>query len=120
MDESRLSELAARIDRWRRRFPAGTCCADCGQANRLVLCRHGSHIVCHGCRLARKGQPPYEDHHVGGRPSSLVVSVPANLHRLLTVLQDLWRGTFEPGSPNAVLIDLFLLRVLGPSFRVEP
>jgi len=45
---------------------------------------------------------------------------PANLHELLTFLQRLWRYFFEPCSPQAYLLDLLLLRVLGPSFGWKP
>ncbi len=119
MDEQTLADLLAALDKRWRRFPAGAVCADCGQPNRFVLCRRGRRIVCTECRLRRQGRPLLEAHHPGGRPGDLTVLVPANLHRLLTVLQDLWRGTLEPGSSAAVLLDLVLLRVLGPSFGLE-
>ena len=47
------------------------------------------------------------------------VQVPANLHVLLSVLQGLWRNHFEPGSPEAQLFDLMMLRTIGPLFGVE-
>jgi hypothetical protein len=119
MDEQHLADLIARLDKQLRRFPAATACTDCGQRNRLVLCSFRKQIVCQECRLKRQGRPPIELHHVGGRPSSLLFPVPANLHRLLTLLQELWRGTFEPGSNGAVLFDLYLLGVIGPSFGIE-
>ena len=119
MDEQRFADLVSRLDRRIRRFPAGVGCADCGERNRLVLCRAGGQVVCYGCRQQRRGRPAREAHHLGGRPGDLKVSVPANLHRLLSVLQELWRGSFEPGSKEAILIDLYLLRVLGPSFGCE-
>jgi hypothetical protein len=119
VDEQRLSDLLAWLDRRLRRFPAAACCADCGERNRLVLCRTGKQVVCYECRLQRRGRPPRELHHIGGRPSKLTLPVPANLHRLLSELQWLWRGTLEPGSPEAILFDLYLLRVLGRSFGSE-
>ena len=45
--------------------------------------------------------------------------VPPNLHRLLTLLQELWRGWLEPGSREAILIDLYVWRVLAPSFPCD-
>jgi hypothetical protein len=119
VNEQHLADVVARFDRWLRRFPAGTCCADCGERNRLLLCRHRKQVVCQGCRLARQGRLPLEEHHLGGRPGELTVMLPANLHRLLTVLQELWRGWLEPGSREAQLFDLLLLRVLGASYDVE-
>ena len=119
MDEQRLADFLASLDRRVRRFPDGARCADCGERNRLVLCRNGRDTVCQSCRLVRRGHRPVEDHHVGGRPSQTIIALPANLHRLLTILQELWRGVFEPGSAQAQLFDLVLLRVFGPSFGVE-
>jgi hypothetical protein len=119
MDEHQLADFIAALDRRLRRFPEGARCADCGEGNRLVLCRHGRNTVCQSCRLARQGRPLEEKHHLGGRPSQMVVPLPANLHRLLTILQEPWRGFLEPGSAQAQLLDLALLRILGPSFGVE-
>jgi hypothetical protein len=119
MDEQQLADLLARLDRRRRRFPKDARCAGCGERNPLVLCRQGKQILCQACRLARQERAALEEHHVGGRPSPVVQPLPANLHRLLTVLQELWRGRLEPGSTEAQLFDLVLLRVLGPSFGVE-
>ena len=115
MDEERLSDLVARLDRQLRRFPADARCADCAECNRLLLCRSGKAVVCYRCRVRRRGRSARELHHLGGRPSELTVPVPPNLHRLLTALQELWRGRLEPGSNEAILIDLYILRVLGPS-----
>jgi hypothetical protein len=119
VDEQRLADLLAWLDRRQRRFPAGAFCVDCGGRNRLLLCRSGKQVVCYRCRLRRRGRPEEELHHLGGRPGELTVRVPANLHRLLTELQRLWRVTHEPGSPEAILFDLYVLRVLGRSFGGE-
>jgi hypothetical protein len=120
VDEQQLAERLAGLDRRLRRFPEGAQCADCGERNRLVLCRHRKLVVCQGCRLLRQGRSPVEAHHLGGRPGAATVPLPANLHRLLTVLQEtLWRGSLQPGSGAAQLFDLILLRILGPGFGVE-
>ena len=116
MNEERLSDLLARLDRQLRRFPTDACCADCGERHRLLLCRSGQAVVCYGCRVERRGRPPRELHHLGGRPGDLTVPVTPNLHRLLTALQELWRGWLEPGSKEAILIDLYIWRVLAPAF----
>jgi hypothetical protein len=118
MTEQHLADLLASVDRRQRRFSADAACGDCGERNRLLLTRVGKSAVCYGCRLVRRGRKPVERHHVGGWPSPLIVSLPANLHRLLTVLQELWRGEFESGSSEAQLFDLILIRVLSPSFGV--
>jgi hypothetical protein len=120
VDEQQLADQLAALDRRLRRLPDGAKCADCGERNRLVLCSYRRRVVCQGCRLVRQGRPPFEEHHLGGLPGSVTVRLPANLHRLLSVLQEtLWRGWLEPGSNAAQLFDLILLRVLGPSFGVE-
>ena len=119
MDEQRLSDLLAGLDRQLRRFPADARCADCGERNPLVLCRSRKEVLCYGCRVHRRGGRTRELHHLGGRPSELTVPVPPNLHRLLTLLQELWRGWLEPGSREAILIDLYVWRVLAPSFPCD-
>jgi hypothetical protein len=119
MNEETLADLAARLDKMLRRFPEGAACRDCGERNRLVLCTHRRRVVCQQCRLVRQGRPTVEEHHLGGRPGRLTAIVPANLHRLLTLAQELWRGTLKAGSPEAQLFDLALLRILGPSFGCE-
>jgi hypothetical protein len=119
VDEQRAANLVARLDLALRRFPADACCADCGQRHPLLLCRHGKQVVCHHCRLVQRGLPPIEIHHVGGKPGTVTVEVPINLHVLLTWLQQLWRGWVQPGSNAAFLIDLVLLRVLGPLFGAD-
>lgn len=119
MDEQLLADRVASLDRRLRRFPPDASCADCGERHRLVLCRHGKRVVCYQCRLIRQGREPVEAHHIGGRPSTVIVPLPANLHRRLTVLQGLWRDWAEPGSPEAQLVDLILLRTLEPSCNGE-
>jgi hypothetical protein len=116
MDEERLSDLVARLDRQLRRFPADAGCADCEERHRLLLCRSGKAVVCYRCRVRRRGRREFELHHLGGRPGDLTVPVAPNLHRLLTSLQALWRGRLEPGSNEAILFDLYIWRVLAPSF----
>lgn len=119
MDEERLLELVCRLDLRLRRFPAGACCSSCGGRNPLAFVTGRKTLLCRECALLRRGLAPVEVHHLGGRPSTHVVPVPANLHALLGFLQELWRGQFAPGSPEAYLLDLLLLRVLGPSFGME-
>jgi hypothetical protein len=117
--EQFLCDLLARLDRLERRFPTGARCALCDQRNRFVLCRSRQDVLCYGCRVRRRGGRSRELHHLGGKPSTLTVPVAPNLHRLLTLLQDLWRCWLEPGSPEAILIDLILWRVLSPSFPCD-
>jgi hypothetical protein len=119
VDEESWADLVARLDRRLRRFPVGTRCADCGIGHPLLLSAAGKRVLCADCRLKRRRLPRVEEHHVGGRPSELTITIPANLHLLLTVLQGLWRSHFEPGSAEAQLFDLMMLRTIGPLFGVE-
>jgi hypothetical protein len=117
--EESWAELVARLDRRLRRFPVGTRCADCAIGHPLLLSAVSKRVICADCRLKRRGLPPVEEHHVGGGLSELTIMIPANLHALLTVLQGLWRSHFEPGSAEAQLFDLMILRTIGPLFGVE-
>ena len=119
MEEERLIDLLCRLDLRLRRFPAGACCSSCSERNSLMSVAGRRTVLCRACALRRRGLEPVEVHHLGGRPSAHVVPVPANLHALLGFLQELWRGQFAPGSPEAYLFDLLLLHVLGPSFGTE-
>jgi hypothetical protein len=109
-----LFALLRRLDR--RVLPANACCADCEFSVRLCLFTTQSVVLCAACELRRRGLAPFEEHHIGGGASPLTLHVDANLHRVLTVLQDIWRGTYEPGSTCAVLLDMVFLRVLEPFF----
>jgi hypothetical protein len=119
MDEQHLAELIARLDHRLRRFAPGARCANCQLGHPLLLCRSGNQVLCHDCRLKKRGKRPVELHHVGGRPSELTVEVPANLHALLSWLQSIWRGSFEPGSNEALLFDLIMLKTMAPLFGLE-
>ena len=99
-------------------LPGRSRCADCGIGHPLLLTKAGREVLCHDCRLRRRGLRPFESHHIGGEGGP-PVEVPANLHVLLTVLQGLWRGHLKPGSAEAQLFDLLMLRTLGPLFGVQ-
>jgi hypothetical protein len=119
MEERQLADQLVQLDRLRRRFPEHARCADCGASNPLLLCPSGRLLRCYQCRLKHRGLSVLELHHLGGRPSTMTATVPANPHRLLTPLQELWRDVAEPGSRQAQMFDLVLLRVLAPSFEKE-
>jgi hypothetical protein len=98
--------LASRLDARRRLFPPGAACS-CGVSNPLVLVLGRRPVVCMECEARGRGLSGLEEHHLGGRPSGASVWIGANLHELLSVLQDVtWRGRFAPGSLEADLIDL--------------
>jgi len=107
-------DIAAWLDFKRRDFPPGTRCADCRISWSLLLQRVQSRTICYRCAQVRFGKAAEELHHIGGEPSDLVVLVPANLHRILSLWQALtWRGVVEPASPEAIRLDLIGLVVLG-------
>lgn len=108
-----LLTAMTRFERRRGLFPVDARCA-CGVGNPLVLVLGSDPVRCYSCdRIARR-RPRREAHHVGGRPSPLIVAVPANLHRLLSFCQDVsWRGIHKPASPEAIRIDLCWLGLLG-------
>jgi hypothetical protein len=119
MDEQQFAELIARLDQRLRRFLPGARCGNCQLGHPLLLCRSGEQVLCHDCRLKKRGQRPVELHHVGGRPSELTVEIPANLHALLTWLQSIWRGSVPPGSSEALQFDLVMLKTIGPLFGLD-
>src|SRR5690348_12913575 len=98
MNMDQLLALLVRLDR--SRLSADASCADCGLTYRVCLALNLGEVLCQECVLRRHGSEPFEEHHLGGRPSPITVRVRANLHRLLTLLQDLWRDAIAPGSPE--------------------
>ena len=110
----KVSELSAEarflLTRSRRKEELGAeaVCVGCGTSEPLVLTDNGATVVCLECEAVRRGTSPFQAHHLGGRaPGTRTVLVGANLHRLLTLLQDcFWRGKHEPGSSYAVAFDL--------------
>ena len=115
-----LLDLLIRVERAHRSFPEGTVCADCEQRNPVLFVRKRRSVRCYRCDSNHRGRPPFEDHHLGGRPGDRLERTDANLHRLLSFLAELcWRDQVEPGSEEAVVTDLILLRLLGPSFGAD-
>jgi hypothetical protein len=113
MDEQRLDVLQ-RQDHRRRSLPQGSRCRVCGTGLWLVLVPKATGPICYRCRALERGRSAWELHHVGGKGTWIVAFVPANLHRLLTLWQDLtWRGRAEPGSDSAIATDLIGLTILG-------
>ena len=83
-------------------------CEVCGEGEPLMLGRLNDRIVCHECDASRRGVSPFQAHHIGGRaPNTTTVVVGANIHAILTLLQEcFWKGRHTPGSPYAVGFDL--------------
>ena len=83
-------------------------CGACGITEPLMLTEADESVVCRECEAVRMGTSPYQAHHIGGRgPDTKTVLVGANLHAVLTLLQDcFWRESHEPGSSYAVGFDL--------------
>jgi hypothetical protein len=122
---------------WNRRLmhqPPGASCSRCGVRNPMVLVlpilskkegrkrrkRRKRPLLCYRCRVQDLGRSGIERQHLGGRPSPLpLVPIDANLHRVLTYLQHVWRRAgLAPGSQAAVLFDVITLAVLWA--RWEP
>ena len=83
-------------------------CEACGEAEPLMLGRLNDRIVCHECDAVQRGVSPFQAHHIGGRaPNTTTVIVGANIHAVLTLLQEcFWKGRHKPGSPYAIGFDL--------------
>ncbi len=96
------TRLLLALDRQRMRLPYGAACVECGETCVVALKPSRRVIRCYQCAVR-----PTEWQHCGGRGEGVpIIEVPANHHRLLTLLQDLyWRDTHEPGSAYAVAFD---------------
>jgi len=97
------------VDHRRRLFHPGARCSTCRVADPVVLVFRSRPLVCRRCRLQRRTGRLTELHHVGGRPSPLVVEVDANVHVWLSLYQYGWRGRVAAGAPPAVLCDVLVL-----------
>ncbi len=97
------------------RLPVGARCHDCETEDLVVLVPGSRPVRCYRDLAAAEGRPTTELHHVGAVPSPIAVLLDANLHRRLSLVQDLtWRALgARPASPEAILIDLLALRALG-------
>jgi hypothetical protein len=99
---------------WRRRlFPADAACVVCGERDVEALVRGLFPTRCYECRLASLGRARTERNHLGRHPSNLVLRLPANLHRRLSSLQDLFQDCgVEPGSRAAIILDVLTIWML--------
>jgi hypothetical protein len=106
--------VIAAAERRSARHPEGSACADCGSVFSVWFAAGSDPVLCLECLARRQGRPTTEEHAVGGKPSPIVVAVGVNLHRLLSLTQDLtWRALgLAPGSPFAIIIDLLALLAL--------
>jgi hypothetical protein len=112
-DRSLAAILAA--ERRSSRHPVGAACGDCGTTFPIWLVEGSDPTLCYEDKARREGRPTTEQHALGGLASPLVVEVGANVHRLLSVAQDLtWRALDgPPGSPPAIVTDLLAYLALG-------
>jgi hypothetical protein len=110
-------DVICRLDYRSRSFQPGARCSVCGLTWTILLHRCRGRIHCYRCLEVSLGRAAQELHHVGGDPSAIQVLVPANLHRVLSLWQDLtWRGIVEPASDEAIRLDLIALMVFGSLF----
>jgi hypothetical protein len=106
---------------WNRRLmqqPPGAACSRCGIRNPFVLVLRRRRVICYRCRAMARHKSGRELHHLGGRPTPVApVLIDANLHRVLTYLQVVWRRSgIAPGSPPAIALDVLALLVLSPTY----
>jgi hypothetical protein len=108
-----LLDYLLRQDYRRRLFPKDAACATCGERDIEALVRGSSPIRCYECTVEALGGVRTEGNHLGRHPSPIVQGLPANLHRRLSSLQDLFQGYgVEPGSRAAVFLDVLTICVL--------
>ncbi len=112
-----FAEHLARMDSRRRTLGPDASCHRCGTRILAVLVTR-ARVTCYSCDLLLHGKLPFEDHHIGGRPSPFpALRISANLHRLLSIWQDLaWRGEHPGGSAQAIALDLWGLLVFGVAY----
>jgi hypothetical protein len=117
-----VATLIRRLSRRFRRVPVHARCQDCGFAHPLCLMEIGGVVRCRNCLRRRSGDRPFDLHHIGGKRSAVTVPVSPNLHALLTFCQAYWREVleFEPVSEEAMVIDLFFFRMIGPAVDPSP
>jgi hypothetical protein len=96
------ARLHLALERCRMRLPYEAACHSCGETSVAAL-RSRPPVRCYQCSVRST-----ERQHCGGRAEGVpIIEVPANQHRLLTLLQEAyWRDTHEPGDPYAVGFDL--------------
>lgn len=96
------TRLLLALDRRRMRLPYDASCETCGQRCVAAL-KPGKAVRCYECAVRAT-----ELQHCGGQaPGVPVIEIPANQHRLLTLIQEAyWRDTHDPGDPYAVAFDL--------------
>jgi hypothetical protein len=114
--------LLRRLSRRARRVEPSARCDDCGFAHPLCLLELDGAVRCRNCLRSRSGGRPFDLHHIGGKRSALTVAVSPNLHVLLTFCQAYWREVlgYEPVSKEAMVLDLWLFRVIGPAVDPPP
>lgn len=100
-----------RVEHRRRLFAPAACCTRCQVSDVVVLVLGSQPLICRRCELFARTGRTTELHHLGGRPSTVVIEVDANIHAWLSLYQDGWRGRLQPGSTSAVLLDLLTLFV---------
>jgi hypothetical protein len=107
-------DLLCLLNHRRRAFRPGARCSGCGIGWTLLLHRFRGRVLCYSCIEATCGRATIELHHVGGVPSQILIEVPANLHRVLSIWQDItWRGVVAAASGEAMRLDLVGLVVFG-------
>jgi hypothetical protein len=104
--EEKFRLLATWDARWRNLPPDAVC--PCGADDPFVLFPRGKGVLCVACNEETWRRPRVQGQELGGKKTPLSkVFIDANLHRILTDLQELWRAAgFEPGSPFAVGFDI--------------
>lgn len=120
MTSARPIRVQVALD-WNRRLMhqrPNAACNRCDVRNPVVLIMGRRPAICYRCRAMSRGRSGSERHHLGGRRSPLQpVLVDANLHRILTYLQLVWRRAgVRSGSLAAVAFDLLMIVALMPTW----
>jgi hypothetical protein len=74
-----------------RRVGENARCCGCGETEIFALIAGRKPATCVECDRLKKGKSIMDRHHIAGRNNSpLTISIPANLHRILTERQNDW------------------------------
>ena len=91
--EARTDHLERCREKARRRLSCRVPkCDACGEDEVVALSSIAAGFICYACDAEQRGRNETENHHMAGRAidSEFVVRVPANEHRVLSVMQRAW------------------------------
>lgn len=108
-----MSSLAGERQRRNALFASHARCIACGERDSIVLNADAGMILCGDCDAIRRGQAPFEEHHLAGRRyCSSTIRIPINMHRRLTARQRAWIDRLKR-VPAAIAREIAILRGFG-------